>query len=75
MKESHRASLALIVSDYGQEEAIRHVEVVVVLRLTGHENIRTHRCGVTPKERAASTAKGHAPHRPTAQGPRSTPFK
>ena len=67
MKESHRASLALIVSDYGQEDAIRHVEVVVVLRLAGHENIRTRRCGVAPKERAAATAEGHAPHWPIAE--------
>ena len=54
------------MSDDGQEDAIRHVEVVVVLRLAGHEHIRTHRCSVTPKERAAATAEGHAPHQPIA---------
>ena len=58
MKEIHRASLALIVSDYGQEEAIRHVEVVVVLRLARDQDICPSSARLGPKEGPSATTDG-----------------
>ena len=53
--------------DDGEEDAIFHVEVVVVLRFAGYEHVRTRSYGVAPKEGSAATAEGDATHRPTTQ--------